>query len=191
MYLERIILAEHGTFDPLEFTTVGRMGQAANIFYQTLASVISESHDQPYSSVFHWIRCRLVFSLIRSSILCLRGARSFLHNPIILDAIELALSSFSDFATEYIWFSFLCIVFIFHYYCMLACILSRACPVCVYVFINMYAYSSPFAFIQSTAQNSFSLVPSRSRRARRTRLETVHTNIPWQPCVYTYLKLNK
>ena len=32
--------------------------------------------NQPYSSTMAWIRCRLTFSLLRSAIQCIRGARS-------------------------------------------------------------------------------------------------------------------
>ena len=38
-------------------------------------------HNQPYSKMVHWLRCRLSFSLLRSSIRCLRGSRSSIHHP--------------------------------------------------------------------------------------------------------------
>ena len=55
--------------------------------------MILEKNGQAYAHVLHWIRCRIGFSLFRASIMCLRGARSFLHCPVREDqaAIDLAL----------------------------------------------------------------------------------------------------
>jgi len=38
-----------------------------------------------------WLRCRISFSLIRSAIACLRGARSHRGNPLSFGALHLAL----------------------------------------------------------------------------------------------------
>ena len=74
-YDERIRLVEHGSFTPLTFTVGGGIGPAASIFYKRLASILSKRNSKPYSMVLNWMRCLLSFSLLRSSILCLRGAR--------------------------------------------------------------------------------------------------------------------
>ena len=81
-YDSRIRTVEHGTFTPLIFTTAGGMGPAATTFYKRLASNLSDYHKKPYLLILNWIRCRLSFSLLRSAILCLRGARSSYHRPI-------------------------------------------------------------------------------------------------------------
>ena len=59
-----------------------------------VASMISIRNNQPYSHVLNWLRCHLGFSLIRSAIMCLHGAKSSYHHPIKPDcaAIDLALS---------------------------------------------------------------------------------------------------
>ena len=44
-------------------------------------SVITEL-DLSYGEIMGWIRCRLSFALVRSAIMCIRGARSRLHSPI-------------------------------------------------------------------------------------------------------------
>ena len=93
-YDQRIREIEHGSFTPLVFSTAGGMGPAASVVFMRLASMISIRNNQPYSRVLNWLRCRLGFSLIRSAIMCLRGARSSYHRPIKSDcaALDLALS---------------------------------------------------------------------------------------------------
>ena len=38
--------------------------------------MLAEKWDKPYSRTLNWLRCQLSFSLLRSAIQCLRGARS-------------------------------------------------------------------------------------------------------------------
>ena len=74
-YSERILHVDHGTFTPLVFTTSGGMGSKAKCFYSKLAELMALKKHQPRSHVVAWMRCRLSFSLLRSSLLCLRGTR--------------------------------------------------------------------------------------------------------------------
>ena len=94
-YDQRIREVEHGTFSALVFSSTGGMGRQAITTYKRLASLIAEKRDKPYSITMGWIRCRLSFSLLRSSIMCIRGARSSLGRasrqpeaPIILVSSE-------------------------------------------------------------------------------------------------------
>ena len=66
-YDERVREIEHGSFSPLVFSTSGGMGTTATVVYKRIASMIAEKHNKPYSKTIHWIRCRLNFSLLRSS----------------------------------------------------------------------------------------------------------------------------
>ena len=98
-YEQRIREIEHSTFTPLIFSLTGGLGPAATIFYKRLASLLATKWDQNYSATMGWLRCRLSFSLLRSSIMCIRGARSSLHCferqatiPIDLVAQESGLS---------------------------------------------------------------------------------------------------
>ena len=75
-YEQRIREVEHSSFTPLVFATTGGLGPAAGAFYKRLASMLSDKWKQPYSTTIGWLRCRISFSLLRSSIMCLRGARS-------------------------------------------------------------------------------------------------------------------
>ena len=75
LYEQRINEVELASFTPLIFSTTGGMGKSAAVFYGRLADMIATKTKQPYSSTITWIRCRLNFSLIRSSVSCLRGSR--------------------------------------------------------------------------------------------------------------------
>ena len=64
------------TFTPIVLSSTGGMGCAAITTYKRLAALIATKRDEPYSTTMGWIRCRLSFSLLRASIMCIRGARS-------------------------------------------------------------------------------------------------------------------
>ena len=76
-YERRIIKVEHETFTPLVMSTSGGMGPSASVTVKRLASLLAEKSDIPYSMMTSVIRCRLSFSLLDSSIMCIRGARSY------------------------------------------------------------------------------------------------------------------
>ena len=46
------------------------------LFFKKLASLLSEKRSINYSRCLYWLRCRLCYSLLRSSVMCLRGHRS-------------------------------------------------------------------------------------------------------------------
>ena len=83
---------EHSTFTPLVLSTTGGMGKAATTFYKRLASFLSDKRDKNYSHTMGWLRCRLSFALLQSSIMCIRGARSSSHRPILDSPINLQLA---------------------------------------------------------------------------------------------------
>ena len=69
---------EHGSVPPLAFSAAGGMGPTLYVVYKGISSL---KHGQPYSKTIIWLRCRLSYSLLRSS-MCSRGARSALRCPI-------------------------------------------------------------------------------------------------------------
>jgi len=75
-YGERVEEVEQGTSTPIVFTTTGGMAPRAKAFYAILAQQLADKKQQSRSCVTAWMRCRLSFSLLRSSLLCLRGTRS-------------------------------------------------------------------------------------------------------------------
>ena len=75
-YDQQIRDIEHGSFTPLIFSTSEGLGPAAIVAYKGLAALLSEKQGKQYGLVMNWMRCKLSFSLLGSSITCLRGYRS-------------------------------------------------------------------------------------------------------------------
>ena len=67
---------EQFSFTPLVLSATGGMGAEATTFYKCLAAMLSQKWKTPYSKTLSWLRCRLSYSLIRSAIQAIRGARS-------------------------------------------------------------------------------------------------------------------
>ena len=88
-YDQRVREIEHGSFTPLVFSTTGGMSRGTTTFYKRLAAMISEKRNEKYSTIISWIRCRLSFALLRSSLMCIRGARSSRHHPVLENPITL------------------------------------------------------------------------------------------------------
>ena len=74
VYEERIKNIVHSSFTPLVLSATGGMAKQSTTFYKRLASLLAG--NQPYCSTLYWLRVRLSFSLLRSAIQCIRGARS-------------------------------------------------------------------------------------------------------------------
>ena len=83
---------EHGHFTPLVFTMTGGMGDAATQVDKRLANLLSDKPDFSYGEVMGWIRCKLSFALVRSSIMCIRGARSRLHSPVCEAPVDVQIA---------------------------------------------------------------------------------------------------
>ena len=75
-YNQRIIEVEHGTFTPLVIGTNGGMGQECHRFIKQLASLLSRKRTEKYASTITWIRTKLSFEVLRSTVLCVRGSRT-------------------------------------------------------------------------------------------------------------------
>ena len=67
---------EQSTFTPLLLSATQGMGTEATTFYKRHAAMLSQKWENPYSKTLCWLRCRLSYSLIRSAIQAIRGARS-------------------------------------------------------------------------------------------------------------------
>ena len=92
LYGERIREVDRGSFTPLVFSSSGGAGPAASIFIKRLASLVAAKKEIAYSSAVGWLRCRLSFALLRSSILCLRGSRSPRRPASMIQEPDLALA---------------------------------------------------------------------------------------------------
>ena len=61
---------------PLVFSATGGMARQSTAFYK-----LADQWDHPYNSTLCWLRCSISFSLPRSAIQCIRGARSSRGQP--------------------------------------------------------------------------------------------------------------
>ena len=92
-YEQRCREVEHASFTPLVISATGGLANEASIFYKRLASMLASKWDHPYSSTLCWLRCHLGFSLLRSAIQAIRGARSSrghaIRIPTVVDLVNI------------------------------------------------------------------------------------------------------
>ena len=73
----------------------------ATTFYRRLASLLASRWGDDYSVVMGWLHCSLSFSLLRSAIECVRGARSsighFHRAPPTLDLVQVESNIITNF----------------------------------------------------------------------------------------------
>ena len=90
-YDEHIREVEHGCFSPLVFSVSGGMGPTAKVVYKKLASMITTKHNKSSNQTINWLSCRLSFSLLHSSIMCIRGSCSSANHPASYHISEAAI----------------------------------------------------------------------------------------------------
>ena len=56
---------------------------SSSSFLKRLAGKIADHDGAAYSHVMSFLRCRIAFALLRSSIMCIRGSRSSRHSPAL------------------------------------------------------------------------------------------------------------
>jgi hypothetical protein len=90
-YRERILEVEHADFNPLVFTCTGGMAPQCHLIMKRLAEQLSKKQNIQQSVVSGWLRCRLSFALLRTTLLCVRATRR--KRYVVSDNnIELAVS---------------------------------------------------------------------------------------------------
>ena len=113
-YGQRVREIERGVFTPLVLSTTGGMGREATTFYKRLADMIASKRQHSYSVVMGWLRCRISFVSLRSSVMCIRGSRSSLHRSLEQTSSWLLLrdeSPLCSHVTDIIFFENLCFIF--------------------------------------------------------------------------------
>jgi len=89
-YRERIREVEHADFNPLVFTCTGGMAPQCHLVMKRLAEQLSKKQNIQQSVVSGWLRCRLSFALLRTTLLCVRATRR--KRFVVENNIELAVS---------------------------------------------------------------------------------------------------
>ena len=85
-YEQRIVEVENSSFNPLVFATTGGAAPTASKVMSRLAFKLSEKSEDTYAEVMGYIRTKVSFALLKSSVLCLRGCRSLKRQPEIIDS---------------------------------------------------------------------------------------------------------
>ena len=75
-YGARIKEVEHADSTPLVFTCTGGMAPKCHLVIKRLAEKMSMKQNLSFSVVSGWLRCRLSFALLRTTLLCVRATRS-------------------------------------------------------------------------------------------------------------------
>ena len=85
-YNDRVIHVEKGSFSPLIFSTTGGMGPESTRYHKRIAELISLKRGELYSDVMNHIRTKIRYSILRSTLIAIRGERGrkrqFQNTPI-------------------------------------------------------------------------------------------------------------
>ena len=74
-YNARILEVERGVFMPLFFSTSGKMGEDAITLFKRVAATMANKTGQKYSETITFIRKRLRFDLLNTTVVALQGYR--------------------------------------------------------------------------------------------------------------------
>ena len=90
------------------------MGKAATTTYKHLAQLLCEKWSSPYSVIMGWLCYSLGFSLVWSSIMCIRGSCSRLRRPYVPPAVDLTVAERHVSVQNYsvLYFMFLVLLFL-------------------------------------------------------------------------------
>ena len=74
-YNQRVMQVERATFTPLVFSTTGGMAPECTRYHKKVAQLISAKTKEDYSKVMSHMRTRIRFTLLKSTLLAIRGER--------------------------------------------------------------------------------------------------------------------
>lgn len=74
-YQTRVINIEHSSFTPVVFSALGGTSELTKKCLSQLGSLIAEKKKSPQSETMNWLRTRISFAQIRSTMTCIRGTR--------------------------------------------------------------------------------------------------------------------
>ena len=66
---------EKASFTPIIFSTTGGMSTETMKYHKRIAALIAEKRNEEYTDVINYVRTRLRFCLLKSTIISLRGVR--------------------------------------------------------------------------------------------------------------------
>ena len=74
-YLDHVINVEKCSFTPLVFSTHGGCAPEADRFHKRLATLLAKKRDILYSEAISYVRRRVRFSILRTTLMAVRGYR--------------------------------------------------------------------------------------------------------------------
>ena len=83
-YNQRVVQVEHATFTPLVFSTTGGESPECMKFHKRLATLLSNKRGENYSDSISYIRRRIRFCILRTTLIAIRGYRK----PKTIDRTE-------------------------------------------------------------------------------------------------------
>ena len=83
---------EQGSFTPLVFSTSGVMAQECSIYHKELAQKLSEKKNERYEEIMRYLRVKLSFLALKSTLLCLHGSRTTSQSKDVVSDFGLALN---------------------------------------------------------------------------------------------------
>ena len=72
-YEQRVVEIEQSTFVPFVLACTGGIGPAATLTLKRIGNLLAEKHDSSYGQIMGFLRSRLSFALLCSTLMCLRG----------------------------------------------------------------------------------------------------------------------
>ena len=98
-YNDRVLQVEKGSFTPLIFTTTGGMGPECTKYHKRVAELISVKRGESYSDVMNYIRTRIRFSLLKCTLIAVRGERGRRRRGDDTSLSDLSLNLIPEHAT--------------------------------------------------------------------------------------------
>ena len=74
-YNSRVITVVRESFSPLVYSTFGGMGPQATRYHKRLADLVANKRNEDYNHVISHMRTRIRFSVLRSTLIAIRGER--------------------------------------------------------------------------------------------------------------------
>ena len=84
---------EHGHFTSLVFSVTGGEGNETLTFHCHLASKIALKKNERYEDVVSFIRCKLLFLILRSAVTCTKGNRLYEKASVMVNDVRLTCDS--------------------------------------------------------------------------------------------------
>lgn len=88
-YNDRILQVEKGSFTPLIFSTYGGMGPECTKYHKRLAELIANKRNESYADVMNFIRTKIRFSILKCTLVAIRGERGKKRNQTSTSDVSL------------------------------------------------------------------------------------------------------